>query len=119
MSKPWTAAFAMYDRKIAYFRGNELLSLVTQNKGKGSRNAFFKAGQTKAEVIIVEKSMNVNGREFHFATTYDGDSQYDVQVHSGKKIVSSFKIYAESEQDVFPAALAHMESDIEMGNLQL
>lgn len=67
----------------------------------------------------MEKSLHVNGREFHFATTYDGDSQYDVQVRSGQKIVSSFKIYAESERDVFPAALAHMESDIEMGNMQV
>ncbi|MDN9009699.1 hypothetical protein [Brevibacillus laterosporus] len=67
----------------------------------------------------MEKNLNVNGREYRFATTYDGDSQYNVQVCSKEKIVSSFKIYAESEQDVFPAALAHMESDIEMGNLQL
>ncbi|MFM1650987.1 hypothetical protein ACI7RC_02670 [Brevibacillus sp. B_LB10_24] len=67
----------------------------------------------------MERNMKVNGRELNFATTYDGDSQYDVQVRSGEKIVTRFKIAAEREQDVFKAALAHVESDIQMGNVDI
>lgn len=63
--------------------------------------------------------MEVNGRELNFATTYDGDSQYNVKVCSGDKIVTMFKIAADEENDVFPAALAHVKADIEMGNLNI
>ncbi|QRG65330.1 hypothetical protein [Brevibacillus choshinensis] len=67
----------------------------------------------------MERNMSVNGREFNFATTYDGDSQYNVQVRSGNKVVTMFKIAADSESDVFDAALAHFSADVEMGNIQL
>lgn len=67
----------------------------------------------------MEKNMKVNGRELNFATTYDGDSQYNVQVRSGEKLITMFKIAADSEEDVFPAALAHVNSDLEMGNITL
>jgi len=63
--------------------------------------------------------MNVNGREYHFATTYDGDSQYNVQVRSGDKVVTMFKIAAESEEEVFDAAKAHFSADVEMGNINV
>jgi len=67
----------------------------------------------------VERNINVNGREYHFATTYDGDSQYNVQVRSGGKVVTMFKIAAESEEDVFDAAQAHFSADVEMGNINV
>lgn len=65
----------------------------------------------------MERKINVNGREYHFAATYDGDSQYNVEVRSGNKVVTMFKIAAESESDVFAAALAHFSADVEMGNI--
>ncbi|WP_019119284.1 hypothetical protein [Brevibacillus massiliensis] len=67
----------------------------------------------------MERNMKVNGRELTFATTYDGDSQYDVQVRSGEKVVTRFKIAADREEDVFEAALAHVKSDIQMGNVDI
>ncbi|MGG3882790.1 hypothetical protein [Brevibacillus panacihumi] len=67
----------------------------------------------------MERKINVNGREYYFATTYDGDSQYNVQVRSGGKVVSMFKIAAESEEDVFDAAQAHFSADVEMGNINV
>ncbi len=67
----------------------------------------------------MEKNMSVNGREFNFATTYDGDSQYHVRVRSGEKLVTTFKIAADKEEDVFEAAAAHVKADIEMGNLNV
>lgn len=63
--------------------------------------------------------MSVNGREYHFASTYDGDAQYDVQVRSGNKVVTTFKIAAESEEEVFNAARAHFSADVELGNIQV
>ena len=82
-------------------------------KGNGSGHT------TMGGVITVERNMNVNGREYNFATTYDGDSQYNVQVRSGNKVVTMFKISAESESEVFDAAIAHFSADIEMGNLNV
>jgi hypothetical protein len=67
----------------------------------------------------MEKNMNVNGRELNFATTYDGDSQYNVQVRSGDKLIAMFKVAATKESDVFEEALAHVKADIEMGNLKI
>lgn len=67
----------------------------------------------------MERNMNVNGREYNFATTYDVDSQYNVQVRSGNKVVTMFKIAADSESDVFDAAVAHFSADIEMGNIRV
>lgn len=67
----------------------------------------------------MERKINVNGREYYFATTYDGDLQYNVQVRSGGKVVSMFKIAAESEEDVFDAAQAHFSADVEMGNINV
>lgn len=67
----------------------------------------------------MERIQNVNGRALHFATTYDGDSQYHVQVRDGDKLITTFKIAAESEADVFEAAVAHLNADIEMGNVQM
>lgn len=67
----------------------------------------------------MERNMNVNGRELNFATTYDGDSQYNVQVRSGEKVITMYKVSADSENDVFPAALAHLQADIEMGNVKI
>ncbi len=63
--------------------------------------------------------MNVNGRELNFATTYDGDAQYNVQVRSGEKVIMMYKVSAESEEEVFPAALANLKADIEMGNVKI
>lgn len=63
--------------------------------------------------------MNVNGREINFATTYDGDSQYNVQVRSGEKVIMMYKVSAESENEVFPAALANLKADIELGNVKI
>ncbi|RNB73335.1 hypothetical protein EDM52_12580 [Brevibacillus invocatus] len=70
-------------------------------------------------MTTVERKLNVNGREYNFASTYDGDSQYHVQVRSGAKVVTSFKIAAESEEEVFDAARAHFSADVEMGNIQV
>lgn len=70
-------------------------------------------------VTTVERNVSVNGREYNFATTYDGDSQYNVQVRSGNKVVAMFKIAAESESEVFDAALAHFTADVEMGNINV
>ncbi|RNB91695.1 hypothetical protein EDM56_02760 [Brevibacillus fluminis] len=70
-------------------------------------------------MLGVEQNIEVNGRELNFATTYDGDSQYNVQVRSGEKVVTMFKIAADEENDVFTAALAHVKADIEMGNLKI
>ncbi len=67
----------------------------------------------------MERNLTVNGRELNFATTYDGDSQYNVQVRSGDKLITMFKISADEESDVFEAALAHLHADIEMGNVKL
>ena len=67
----------------------------------------------------MEKNMMVNGRELNFASTYDGDAQYNVQVRSGEKVLAMFKVSAESENEVFPAALAYVQSYIEMGNLKI
>lgn len=67
----------------------------------------------------MEQNINVNGRDYNFATTYDGDSQYNVQVRSGNKVITMFKISAESESDVFDAARAHFTADVEMGNINV
>jgi len=67
----------------------------------------------------MERNLNVYGRELNFATTYDGDSQYQVRVRSGEKLVTTFKISAEREEDVFEAAQAHLKADIDLGNVQL
>ncbi|USG68104.1 hypothetical protein NDK47_12810 [Brevibacillus ruminantium] len=67
----------------------------------------------------MEQCIEVKGREYQFATTYDGDSQYNVQVRSGDKLITMFKIAAETEEEAFPAAMAHFQSDIEMGNIQV
>jgi hypothetical protein len=67
----------------------------------------------------MERNMTVNGRELQFATSYDGDSQYNVQVRSGDKLITTFKIAAETERDVFAAARAHLLADIETGNVKL
>lgn len=67
----------------------------------------------------MERNMQINGREYNFATTYDGDSQYNVQVRSGNKVVTMFKIAADSESEVFDAARAHFSADVEMGNIDV
>ncbi|MGG1661231.1 hypothetical protein [Brevibacillus sp. NRS-1366] len=67
----------------------------------------------------MERNINVNGRDYNFATTYDGDSQYNVQVRSGNKVVTMFKISAESESDVFDAAQARFSADVELGNINV
>ncbi len=67
----------------------------------------------------MEKDMQVNGKQLTFATTYDGDSQYNVEVTCGKETLATFKIAAEEENDVFTAALAHVNAEIELGNVKL
>jgi hypothetical protein len=67
----------------------------------------------------MERNMMVNGRELNFATTYDGDSQYHVQVRSGEKVISMFKVSAEKESDVLSTALARFKADVELGNVKL
>ncbi|WP_346015095.1 hypothetical protein, partial [Anoxybacillus sp. LAT27] len=70
-------------------------------------------------VSEMERTMSVNGSAYQFAATYDGDSQYNVQVHSGDKLITMFKVAAESEQDVFDAALARFKADVELGNVKV
>lgn len=60
--------------------------------------------------------MRVNGNDYLFSTTYDGDSQYHVEVRSGEHVIAAFKIAAASERDVFEAAAAHFSAGREMGN---
>ncbi|WP_206529690.1 hypothetical protein [Brevibacillus sp. SYP-B805] len=67
----------------------------------------------------MERNMMVNGRVLNFATTYDGDSQYNVQVRSGEKVISMFKVSADQESDVFESALARFKADVEVGNVKL
>lgn len=67
----------------------------------------------------MERNMDVNGRELNFATTYDGDSQYNVQVRSGEKLITNLKVAADNENDVFPAALAQLQADIDLGNIKV
>jgi hypothetical protein len=67
----------------------------------------------------MERNMTINGRELHFTTTYDGDSQYNVQVRSGDKLIARFNMAAETESDVWEAARAHLLADIELGNVKL
>ncbi|GAA4701938.1 hypothetical protein [Brevibacillus fulvus] len=67
----------------------------------------------------MEKTITLAGQQFNLATTYDGDSQYHVQLRNGEQVLHSFKIAAETEQDVIPAAMAHLQADLAMGNLQL
>jgi len=67
----------------------------------------------------MERTITINGREMHFATTYDGDSQYHVQVSEGDRPVHAFKIAADKEADVFVAAVAHLKADLELGNVKL
>ncbi|WP_139488760.1 hypothetical protein [Brevibacillus dissolubilis] len=67
----------------------------------------------------MEKTMEVNGRQLNFATTYDGDSQYNVQVRSGEKLITQFKVSADHESDVYEEALAEVKANIELGNLKL
>lgn len=67
----------------------------------------------------MEQRIKVNDRELNFATTYDGDSQYNVQVRSGEKLITMFKIAADDESEVFDAALAHVKADIELGHLKI
>jgi len=63
--------------------------------------------------------MQVNGSNYLFTATYDGDSQYDVKVRSGDRVIARFKIAAESEPEVFEAAAAHFQADVELGNIKL
>lgn len=70
-------------------------------------------------VTALERNMNVNGRDYNFATTFDGDGQYNVQVRSGNRVVTMFKVAADSESDVFDAARAHFTADVEMGNIRV
>jgi hypothetical protein len=70
-------------------------------------------------VSEMERTMSVNGSAYQFAATYDGDSQYNVQVHIGDKLITMFKVAAESEQDVFDAALARFKADVELGNVKV
>ncbi|NRR00895.1 hypothetical protein HP570_01420 [Brevibacillus sp. RS1.1] len=74
-------------------------------------------GHNKVGGVTMERTIQVNGEDYHFESTYDGDSQYNVQVRCGKKVVSSFKISAGSESEVFEAARAHFSADKELGNL--
>ncbi|CAJ1002600.1 MULTISPECIES: hypothetical protein [Bacillales] len=67
----------------------------------------------------MERTINVNGSAYTFSATYDGDSQYNVQVHSGDKLITMFKVAAESEQDVFAAAQARFKADVDIGNVKL
>ncbi|MEJ8546088.1 hypothetical protein [Brevibacillus borstelensis] len=67
----------------------------------------------------MEQCMNVNGREYQFAATYDGDAQYNVQVLSGDKLITMFKVSADSEGDVLKAAKARFQADVELGNINV
>lgn len=75
-------------------------------------------GHTRMGGVTMERTIQVNGEDYQFESTYDGDSQYNVQVRCGKKVVSSFKISAGSENEVFEAAHAHFLADRELGNLE-
>lgn len=67
----------------------------------------------------MEKNLNVNGRVYNFAATYDGDSQYHVEVRSGQKIITAYSIAADKEEHAFEKAAAQMKANIEMGNLNV
>ncbi|MCC0563747.1 hypothetical protein [Brevibacillus borstelensis] len=67
----------------------------------------------------MEQCIEVNGREYQFAATYDGDAQYNVQVLSGDKLITMFKIAADSEEDVFKAAKAHFQADVELDHIDV
>ncbi|WP_232699399.1 hypothetical protein [Brevibacillus daliensis] len=67
----------------------------------------------------MEKTLHVDGHELHFATTCDGDSQYHVEVHHLNKLLSAFAVSAASESEVFPKAIAHVEADLDIGNITL
>ena len=66
----------------------------------------------------MERTMSVNGNEYQFDATYDGDAQYNVEVRNGDKVISTFKIAAESEQELFEAAAARFSADMELGNIE-
>jgi hypothetical protein len=80
---------------------------------------LLKRAKLCGEVTRMERNISVNGRELNFATTYDGDSQYNVQVRSGEKVVTMFKVAATKESDVFEEAAARLKADIEMGNVKI
>ena len=65
----------------------------------------------------MEKDIEVYGKSFRFETTYDGDSQYNVQVRSGEKVITSFKVSAEDEQELYESAAAHFKADIDLRNV--
>ncbi|MBG9565856.1 hypothetical protein ABE205_02095 [Brevibacillus agri] len=66
----------------------------------------------------VEGNIQVNGKDYQCECTYDGDSQYNVQVRNGKKVVANYKISAGSEGEVLESARAHFAADVELGNVQ-
>lgn len=67
----------------------------------------------------MERNMMVHGRELNFATTYDGDGQYNVQVRSGDKLITMFKVAAGEENEVFEEALALFSADVDLGHIKL
>ncbi|UFJ42295.1 hypothetical protein LOK74_07340 [Brevibacillus humidisoli] len=67
----------------------------------------------------MERTIAINGRPLLVATTYDGDSQYHVQIKDGDKLITEYKVAATQESDVFTEAQALVEADIELGNLKM
>lgn len=67
----------------------------------------------------MERNMTVRGRELNFASTYDGDAQYNVQVRSGDKLITMFKVAAEEEKDVLETAVAQFTAEVDLGHIHL
>ncbi|MGD8191201.1 hypothetical protein ACQCN2_14575 [Brevibacillus ginsengisoli] len=67
----------------------------------------------------MERNMKVRGRELNFASTYDGDAQYNVQVRSGDKLITMFKVAAEEEDEVFDSAIAQFTAEVDLGHIKL
>ncbi|WP_421617692.1 hypothetical protein ACAF76_009520 [Brevibacillus sp. TJ4] len=66
----------------------------------------------------MERTTSINGQEYQFTATYDGDAQYHVEVRSDDQVVSTFTMAAESENELFEAAVAHFTADVELGNIK-
>lgn len=67
----------------------------------------------------MERNFHVRGRELNFATTYDGDAQYNVQVRSGDKLITMLKVAGEKETDALESAVARFQAEVDLGNIKL
>ncbi|MGN7470422.1 hypothetical protein [Brevibacillus sp. SAFN-007a] len=68
-------------------------------------------------MTTVEGTIQVNGKDYRCECTYDGDSQYNVQVRDGKQVVATYKVSAGAEGEVLESARARFAADVEVGNV--